>query len=87
MTLQFPNISRSFDTTRGCVRFAGYDHTREVAFFIEADALRRVDGGNLPDTDSLLFAFDRHRDRICNAAGKAYGRRNEGSYTLTAKDF
>ncbi|MEI7600396.1 MAG: DUF1488 domain-containing protein [Aestuariivirga sp.] len=87
MTLQFPNISRSFDTTRGCVRFAGYDHTREVAFFIEADAVRRVDGGNLPDTDALLFAFDRHRDRICTAAGKAYGKRNEGSYTLTTKDF
>ena len=87
MTLQFPNISRSFDTTRGCVRFAGYDHTREVAFFIEADAIRRVDGGMLPGAESLLSAFDRNRDRICQAAGKAYGKRNEGSYTLTIRDF
>lgn len=87
MTLQFPNISRSFDATRECVRFAGYDHTREVAFFIEADAICRVDGGNLPDADALLAAFDRHRDRICQAAGKAYGRRSEGSYTLKASDF
>ncbi|MCX7351493.1 MAG: DUF1488 domain-containing protein [Alphaproteobacteria bacterium] len=87
MTLQFPNISRSFDTTRGCVRFAGYDHTREVSFFIEADAVRRVDGGNLPDPDSLLTAFDRNRERICKAAEKAYGRRNEGSYTLKLADF
>ena len=87
MTLQFPNISRSFDTTRGCVRFAGYDHKREVAFFVEADAVRHVDGGLLPDADALLSAFDRNRDRICTAAGKAYGKRNEGSYTLTARDF
>ena len=87
MTLQFPNVSRSFDTTRGCVRFSGYDHTREVAFFIEADAVRQVDGGMLPSAESVLAAFDRHRDRICVAAGKAYGKRSEGSYTLTAKDF
>lgn len=87
MTLLFPNISRSFDTTRGCVRFAGYDHTREVAFFIEADALRHVDGGALPSAETLLTAFDRNRDRICAAAGKAYGKRNEGSYTLTRRDF
>ena len=87
MTLQFPNVSRSFDTTRGCVRFSGYDHTREVAFFIEADALRQVDGGMLTSADSLLSAFDRHRDRICTAATKAYGKRNEGSYTLAARDF
>ena len=39
MALQFPNISRSFDATRGCVRFSGYDHTREVAFFIEQDVV------------------------------------------------
>lgn len=87
MTLQFPNISRSFDTTRGCVRFSGYDHTREVAFFIEADAVRQVDGGMLPGAEALLSAFDRHRDRICAAASKAYGKRSEGSYTLTARDF
>jgi hypothetical protein len=41
----------------------------------------------LPGADALLAAFDRNRDRICAAAGKAYGKRNEGSYTLTARDF
>lgn len=87
MTLQFPNISRSFDTTRGCVRFSGYDRTREVPFFIEEDALRGVDGGDLDNSGALLAAFDRHRDRIFKAAGKAYGKRREGSYTLKAEDF
>ena len=46
MTLQFPNVSRSFDAARDCVRFSGYDHTREVAFFIAGDAIRGVDGGH-----------------------------------------
>lgn len=87
MTLQFPNLSRSFDTTRGCVRFSGYDHTREVPFFVQEDAIRKIDGGALTNADSLLSAFDRNRDRICKAAGKAYGRRSEGSYTLTMADF
>jgi len=87
MTLEFPNLSRSFDTTRGCVRFSGYDHTREVAFFIEEDAIRGLDGGVLSNSEALLFAFDRNRDRICKAAGKAYGQRREGSYTLKPADF
>ncbi|MEY3082034.1 MAG: hypothetical protein RJA94_2019 [Pseudomonadota bacterium] len=87
MTLQFPNVSRSFDAARDCVRFSGYDHTREVAFFIAGDAIRGFEGGLLPDAESLLSAFDRNRDRICQAAGKAYGRRDQGAYTLTASDF
>jgi hypothetical protein len=87
MTLQFPNLSRSFDATRGCVRFSGYDHTREVAFFVGQDAVRDVDGGALATPESLLAAFDRHRDTICRAAVRAYGRRREGSYTLTVSDF
>lgn len=87
MPLLFPNISRSFDTTRGCVRFSGYDRTREVQFFVEQDAIRWVDRGALPNSEALLSAFDRHRGRICDAATKAYGKRNEGSYTLTLADF
>lgn len=87
MTLQFPNLSRSFDTTRGCVRFSGYDRTREVAFFIEEDAVRGVDGGDLTSSEALLSAFDRNRDRICKAANRAYGQRREGSYTLKMADF
>jgi hypothetical protein len=87
MAMQFPNISRSFDATRGCVRFSGYDHTKEVAFFIEQSVVRLVDGGALTSTESLLAAFDHHRDRICRAAIRAYGQRREGSYTLTMADF
>jgi hypothetical protein len=87
MPLLFPNISRSFDTTRGCVRFSGYDWTREVSFFIEHAAIRAIDGGLLTNSHALLSAFDRHRDRICIAAANAYAQRSKGSYTLTPADF
>ncbi len=87
VSLQFPNFSRSFDTTRGCVRFSGYDYTREIPFFVAADAIRDIDGGDLTNSNALLSAFDRHRERICNAAIRAYGRRREGSYTLKSSDF
>ncbi len=87
MTLTFPNLSRSYDTTRECVRFSGYDHTREVSFFVEEGALRQVDGGALATQDSLLSAFDRNRDRICRAATKAYDKRHAGSYTLKTADI
>jgi hypothetical protein len=87
MALLFPNVSRSFDATRGCVRFSGYDRTREVLFFVEQDAIREVDGTALTNSDALLSAYDRHRDRTCKAATKAYGKRDEGSYTLTSADF
>ena len=87
MALLFPNLSRSFDVTRGCVRFSGYDHTREVAFFVEQDVVRHVDGRALLGPESLLAAFDHHREKICRAAVRAYSQRREGSYTLTLADF
>ena len=87
MTLVFPNLSRSFDTTRGCVRFSGYDRTAEVSFFVEANAIRAIDHIPLAGSQELLSAFDRHRERICKAAVQAYGKRREGSYTLRPGDL
>jgi hypothetical protein len=87
MPLLFPNLSRSFDTTRGCVRFSGYDRTREVSFFVDHAAIRAIDGGVLTSSDAILSAFDRHRVRICDAAAKAYAKRTEGSYALSLADF
>jgi hypothetical protein len=87
MTLVFPNLSRSFDTTRGCVRFSGYDRIAEVPFFVEGDAIRAIDNSSCSSSQALLAAFDRNRDRICRAAVKAYSQRREGSYTLKPSDF
>lgn len=60
---------------------------KDVAFFIERDALRTLDDGSLAGPEPLLAAFDRNRDTICRAAIRAYGHRREGSYTLTLADF
>ncbi len=40
MALNFPNFSRSYDSTRHAVRFWGYDSAMETSFFVNAEALR-----------------------------------------------
>ena len=87
MAIEFPNLSRTYDATRHCVRFSGYDGPMERSFFVEEEALRRLDAGAKDGELGLLRAFDHNRDRICKVAGQAYGRRREGSYTLKAEDF
>jgi Protein of unknown function (DUF1488) len=86
MTLEFPNLSRRYDATRRCVRFSGYDGALERPFFVE-EALWHLDGMARKGGAALLAVFDRHRDRICAAAVRIYGRRREGSYTLTPADL
>jgi hypothetical protein len=87
MALEFPNLSRRYDATRRCVRFSGYDGALERPFFVEEEALWRLDAMARKGGAGLLAAFDRHRDRICAAAVRVYGRRREGSYTLTSADL
>ena len=87
MTLNFPNQSRSYDSTRRAVRFWGHDSAMEATFFVMADALRRIQPGLRPDAADLLSAFDSNRDLIYAAAAKVYARGNRGSYDLTASDF
>ena len=87
MTIEFPNLSRRYDATRHCVRFSGYDGALERAFFVEEDALRSLDALAPKNEAALLVTFDRHREQICKVAARAYGKRREGSYTLTAADF
>ena len=87
MPLRFPNESRSYDARQRCVRFWAYDESLEIPFFVEADALRRVDPKVILDEPGLLDAFDRHRGRILQAASRIYARRSRGSYTLVASDI
>jgi len=35
MALNFPNPSRSYDASRHCVCFWGYDNAREIAFLVD----------------------------------------------------
>lgn len=87
MPLSFPNESRSYDARQRCVRFWAYDDSLEIPFFVEADALRRIDPQATLDEPGLLNVFDSHRGRIFQAANRIYSRRSKGSYTLAASDM
>jgi hypothetical protein len=84
--IDFPNHSRSYDSTRRAVRFWGYDSAIEASFFINEDALKRIQP-DARDEPGFLNAFDSNRDRICAAAAKVYVRGSRGSYDLVAANF
>jgi hypothetical protein len=85
--LNFPNASRSYDATRRCIRFWGYDGALEVSFFVEEAALMQIARGTPHGESSLLESFDENRERILRTACQVYQRRRKGSYELTASDF
>jgi len=87
MTIEFPNLSRRYDSTRRCVRFSGYDGALERSFFVEEEAICHLDAIGRRREAALLAAFDLHRERICKVASNVYAKRRVGSYTLTAADF
>jgi len=59
----------------------------EASFFVNEDALKRIEPTMQPSESGLLNAFDSHRDVIYAAAAKAYRRGRKGSYELTPADF
>jgi hypothetical protein len=85
--IDFPNHSRSYDSTRRAVRFWGHDSAIEASFFINEDALTRIQPGVRLDEFGFLNAFDSNRDLICAAAAKIYVRGSRGSYDLVGTDF
>jgi hypothetical protein len=85
--IDFPNHSRSYDHTRRAIRFWGHDSAIEASFFIDDEALTRLQPGVHLDECSLLNAFDTNRDLICAAAAKVYIRGARGSYDLVAANF
>jgi hypothetical protein len=85
--IDFPNHSRSYDPTRRAVRFWGYDSAIEASFFINEDALTRIQPDARPDESGFLDAFDSNRDLICAAAARIYVRGSRGSYDLVAANF
>jgi Protein of unknown function (DUF1488) len=87
MTLNFPNLSRSYDARRRAVCFWGYDSALEITFFVEADALRKLGRQSDDEESGYLESFDDARDQIIAAARKAYARARPGPYMLAAADF
>jgi Protein of unknown function (DUF1488) len=85
--IDFPNESRSYDVTRHAVRFWGYDSAIEASFFIDEDALARIQPGVRPDESGFLNAFDANCDKICAAAARVYVRGSRGSYDLGPSNF
>lgn len=86
MPLNFPNASRSYDTTRRAVRFWAYDSAIETSFFVTYEALKRLQPDLAYDEAAALAAFDHHRNAIYAAAAKVYARGREGSYELSAEE-
>jgi hypothetical protein len=59
----------------------------EVSFFINEDALTRIQPDARLDDEGFLNVFDSNRDLICAAAAKVYVRGSKGSYDLVAANF
>lgn len=87
MALRFPNHSRSYDATRRAIRFWGYDSAMEASFFVDVEALKRIQPDMTFDEAGLLTAFDSNRELIYATAAKVYGRGHRGSYDLSPADF
>jgi uncharacterized protein DUF1488 len=87
MPLNFPNQSRSYDATLRAVRFWGHDGAMEASFFVNEDALKRIQPDMRSDEAGLLSAFDAHRELIHATASKVYKRGRKGSYELSPDDF
>jgi hypothetical protein len=85
--IDFPNHSRSYDSTRRAVRFWGHDSAIEASFYLSEDALTRIQPDVRLDESGFLNAFDANRDKICAAAAKIYVRGSRGSYDLVAANF
>jgi hypothetical protein len=87
MALNFPNQSRCYDATLHAVRFWGHDGAMEASFYVNEDALKRIQPGLRSDEAGILAAFDSHCDLIHMAAAKVYRRGRKGSYELIPADF
>jgi hypothetical protein len=87
MAINFPNQSRSYDATLRAVRFWGHSGAMEASFFVNEDALKRIQPDMRVDEAGLLGVFDSHRAQIYAAATKAFGRGRKGLYELMATDF
>jgi len=85
--IDFPNHCRAYDPTRRAVRFWGHDSAIGASFFINEDALRRIQPDASPDESGFLNAFDSNRDLICAAAAKLYVRGSRRFYDLLASHF
>ncbi len=67
--------------------FWGHDGVMEASFYVNEDALKRIQPSMRPDKAGILAAFDSRRDLIHMTAAKVYRRGRKGSYELIPADF
>lgn len=72
VTLNFPNPSRTYDASRHCVCFWGYDNSREITFLVDEAMLAKLNSDTGSSESALLAAFDRNRERILALARDLY---------------
>ncbi|CAG9186487.1 DUF1488 family protein [Cupriavidus pampae] len=72
MALNFPNPSRSYDASRHCVRFWGYDESREVSFRVSGVFLAQLARDHALDEEHQLALFDQYREQIYVLAHDIY---------------
>jgi len=83
MALNFPNPSRSYDASRHCVCFWGYDNAREVAFQVSSDVLAHLSQEAASEEAGFLSTFDQHREQILLLARELYTPGMRNTYTIT----
>ncbi len=81
--LSFPNRNRSFDEVRQRVRFWAYDGALEISFFVEKDALLKLNPRMDATEAACLAVFDKALKQIQTAANRVYSSGPKGSYTCT----
>ena len=81
--LEFPNPSRSYDVSRHCVCFWGYDNSREITFMVDDAMLRSLQPGVGSDERSVLGAFDELREKVLEIAKKQYVGGPQNRYSIS----
>src|SRR5256885_17136737 len=72
MALNFPNQSRSYDATRRAVRFWGHDSAMEASFFVNEDALKRIQPDMRFDEAGFFGGFDFNRALVYAPPAKVF---------------
>src|SRR5471030_1211695 len=83
MKSTFPAPSRSYDDSRHCVCFWGYDGSREISFQIDDAALSSFNPQMGSGESAVLAAFDLYRERILLKAEGLYVRGPQNIFKIS----
>jgi len=87
MAIHFPNVSRNYDADKRRIRFWGHDNAMEVPFFLDENAIFRLNPRTQNAETAMLGTFDACIDRIHQVAARLYASGKRTFYVLSASDF